>query len=455
MDGVGGAREPIEIELVSNDDEGSRRVERAHEAVEPPAGSVPPQPGGLLDTEHGRLTVVALVVAIVALPLGWVLGRSGGSNEPAIDVTPTLATRSSDPARASDTLPRVSGGTEVESSATTPATIALPSSSAPTAVASEITTREIAVDPLVAGSPIEIVATGAGRSVFIFDLQVGTVTERVVDRQPFGRPTVFTGQGWTLLPSWDDELESTLIRDGADPEPVDVGQAGQLLGLAGTDTFWRIVDESIGGGTVVEQVRFDGAPTGVSFDLPARPRLADPAGGVLVEAASGLYRVGSDGVAKLTDGELLGIAEQWAVASECDDQLVCDYVVIDRATGGRTALPLDPALGPDPELLRPWWPVTSSVMSPDGMSVIVPWLDVGGGFRETLGVIELATGEFTALDAELHPLTFAWSPDGRLLLYLDGGRLFAFDRTSGQTVRVAPDAEAVEALAIRAIDVVQ
>lgn len=391
----------------------------------------------------------SVAVALAALALGWLLGRSSGSSD-----DPTVGTASTTIASAMTAEPPdvmiAAVDPTIASSPTAP--IVETEMDPPTSETASI--EQVEVHQSIAGAPVEIVALGTGRRVITLDLATGTLVTRAVDSQPFGPPTLFVGPGLILLPSFDADAPSTLLRVGSDPERVDVGTARELVGVPGSDTLWRLTalqsgpDVDPAGRVRAEQITFDGNSLGVVVELPVAPLGADPRGGLLVQVPGGAYAVRVDGASQITSGRLVAIGADLALGYECDSGLVCGYVLIDRTTAARTAVSLDPALGDPAPIQLPWAAALGSGFSPDGTSVVVETTRVGDGTATKLLVLDLESG----LATEVSPITgtqYAWSPDGRALFHMYGGRLMVFDLESGESNPVVSDFLAIETFAVR------
>lgn len=430
----------IEVELVSSDG----TPEPA--AIERPA---PERLPSRFDGERGRLALAAGAALVIGAAMGWALGRTTDVDDARPPATGrTTVAPPTDPT-AGEVLPEPERSDAPDTTRFRPI-IATPGTRPTDAVTTVVSSFEL--PDRLAGVPAELLVTASRTRLFTLDLMAGELTERAVDRQPFGPPTMYAGDGWILLPSWDEDLESSLVRDGEPPILLDLGTAWELVGVAGDDAFWRIDDAlATGGPGSVELIGNDGVLLGPTLDLPAYPVLADPAGGVVVDVAGDTYRIDPAGSTRLTTGELLAISATQVIVYECDDALQCAYQRVDRSTGDRSEVPVTDALGPDADLARPWWPLAGALISPDGEAVVTLSFDRDEerGFRETLGVLDLVTGAFVELAENRDTTPVVWAPDGAFVFYVAGGRLYAFDRAVGESIEVLPELVGVDALAIR------
>ena len=87
------------------------------------------------------------------------------------------------------------------------------------------------------------------------------------------------------------------------------------------------------------------------------------------------------------------------------------------------------------------------LVSPDGSATIAVLRGEGGVDR--LGVLNLTTGGFAELAEVRDAVPAVWSPDGRFVFYVDGGRLSAFERASGDATEVSGELVGVGAIAVR------
>ena len=77
---------------------------------------------------------------------------------------------------------------------------------------------------------------------------------------------------------------------------------------------------------------------------------SDPAGGGVVQVSGGVFQVEADGPTRITRGTLVAIGADRALVHECDEDLTCDYFLVDRSNSSRTPLVLSESLGEQPVL---------------------------------------------------------------------------------------------------------
>jgi hypothetical protein len=441
--------ERIEVELLSSAPSGASRPGSVTSTA-----SHDPQP---LPGVGRRGVVVPLVVGIVALAAGWVIGRGSGS-APSIAPDETSVTEAADPIDSIAPVPTTAA------SSSPPTSIASATSAAP-AVAPDVyvvTERAVDVAAELLGQPMEIVAFGNGRQLMRLDLATARLVASEVVAQPFGRTRLLVGPTWALLPSTEAGLGSTLVRNEGRPVEVDVGPASLIVGVADADSLWMMFTPVSTTGIVVHRRGVDGRPRDEIGVVPSAPTSIDPAGGVVVELPGGTFgvrpqpaveteagdaRVIEPVVAPITDGRLLALGADVAVAEECDALLVCSTYVIDRASGERRALDVDGALSG----LVPYGLAGTATVAPGGGAAVVEVLEPNdrASAQRSLGVIDLETGVVTEIGPTQDVGQTAWTPDGRFVLFIRGGRIAAYDIETGVTVVVADELVAIDAFGVR------
>jgi len=446
----------IEIELTSN--EPARRHRRAAQRsdhsvpaavpivspTEPPpvaeAGEQPaaPPPG------RNRLIGVAAGAGVAGLLVGWLAGSAGGDDgmpDQVATVTTVAAARNGPPPSFADDPSLV----EPDAAVLTPAADAEPrqtTTDAPVAVESHL----LRLDPRLVGLPYEIVTAASGGEVEYIDLASGTIT--IVDG-PAGADTgfLFAGDTWTLIPS--GSRGGALLYDERDavPRRIENHEPWGILGIPGSPTLWMPDDNVLMNrpGSMLE-VTPDLEPTGVRITVPASPATIEPPGNFIVPASGGTYIVSGDGIGRITTGRLIALGQTAALAEECDEQLACKYVVIDRATSERRDLP-GLVRGAPLESVG-WWTLGGHAISPDGRLALVglPEYDrdrVGNGYSVTqqLAVIDLATGQTTPLTEETGYIqsVVRWTADSQFAFFMTNGEVFAYVAATGELLPARPD----------------
>ena len=452
-----GASTRVEIELTQNDESRARRRKPgAASTVEISGKSDPsdasvaatelePQLAGEVDrpqsVDRRRLVVAGAVIAVVALFVGWALGRSGGA--PAGEAQPSPSTTEA-------------SGLETLAPAAVPSTV--PATTRPvvragptTTTVPEWETTTVEVDPAVAALDIGVVVVGGGR---IAELDTGSgemrsLTTRTSFSQP---PLVNAGEDWILIRNLDSG-ESQLVRSGELPVRANVGDAWSTYFQRDTGLFWKVAPMFMSSEpTNVVEIDPAGNETGRTFQLPPGvwPAGGDPIGGVVVGAPGGTYAVGPDGVRRLTTGNLIALSPRVAVVTDCgEDFSDCGVFVVDRASGQRTELELSAPGNPigvfDLQSAGFWgFPELLGAVSPDDRWA--PTMVTGG--RQQFGLLDLTTGEYVPISPN-PPSGLWWSPDGRSVIYNQNSRLMLFDTEQRTLTDILPANVSVEAFAVR------
>jgi hypothetical protein len=433
----------IEIELTAN--EPARRHRRASVTTAPAVRSTPPErvaPRGTAPAPRppGRVLPIALAAGAGVL-VGWLAGGTGGDGgtlAPAIVTTAAAAaddppsTFAANPALVEPDAPVLTTAADRERPTTT--------------TSPEVTSHLLNLDPRLLGQPYEIVTASSDGEIRYIDLARGMST--VIDG-PGGADTgmLFAGDTWVLVPV--GAAGAALLYEDGTPAPrrIEGIEPWGWLSLPGSPTLWMPDDNLLTNrpGQMVE-VTPELEPTGVRVTVPAMPLMIEPPGNFVVPAASGVYVVSGDPASRLTTGRAIAVGPTVALAEECDEQLACGYVVIDRATDERRELPGLVRGAP----LEPigWWAHSSPAVSPDGRlaMVLLPEYErpvSGSGYMVTarLTVIDLTTGQTTPLTDESGNIrsVVRWTDDSRFAFFLAEGGLFAYVAESGEVLRAGPD----------------
>lgn len=379
--------------------------------------------------------MAAAVAAVLALALGWMLGRAttGGPDVVADDGPDAGRVTTTTAATPFATLPIV--GEEIEGADFDEPAVEERSRSEVASTTTEPTgptVEPVAVDERLAGVPVRLVGVELGGVLVEVDLASGLLTDfRARPVIGEGTPLV-VGPDWVLLSSGGP---SRVIRSDGTETPLALGDGWQILHLPGTELFWRTPSTGpIGDEFVLTLVDLDGEPVGPELELPVNtwPFLVDPAtGGVVVGNAPRHYVVTPDGVEYLGIGTIIGLTDAVLVTFDCDEAFVCALRRIDRSSGEIAVVPSDPDR-PEPyrwDSLVGWGGSGASTVSPDGRWVAV----IGSSWRSALaGIVELGSGRFVELARDSYPPTVAWSADSRWAFALDDGEVIAYDTVTGE-----------------------
>lgn len=458
------APEPIEVELVAHEAPPERGNRRRREPTDPTDG---PHDETALDgvdgavgedgSDRNRLVRVAAVCAALALVLGWIIGRStGGTDSVADDVPGATMLTTTTLAGPVETLPIVGeeiGSADFESQEPVASIIVGPTESVPTesetaepgeAVAGP-TTEPVGVDERLAGAPIRLVGVEVGGVLVEADLAAGTLTRFGADRVSTDGLPLVVGDDWVLASRFG---RAAVVRSDGTVSEIDLGDRWDVLHVPGTELFWRASAEprERDDAVVLSLVDLVGEPVGPTIELPAVawPYAVDPqTGGVVVNGFPRNYVVRPDGVDYLGVGTLVALTPDVVVVHDCDEELQCSLLVVDRATGTATPVPIDPELDVPPALFAGRFGAPPQ-LSPDGR-----WVPVVDGWSSTTGIVELSTGRFVPLTDDPFFPTVVWSPDGRFAIVGDAMEIFAYDTVTDERFPVFTDTVRWVQLAVR------
>lgn len=448
----------IEIELVEHAPtrREARRTAPPSQQLATPAAPAEDLAGDPRPAGRGRLVAVVAGVGTAGLLIGWLAGNAGGTEPAGAAVTqdsvapgttappPSFA---DDPALVEPDAPRITTSPDrrrLTTTTTTPEVFAV--SPIPD------------IHPALVGLPYEIVTDdGRGQLRFI-DLASNTLT--TLDA-PNGSDTgrLFAGDGWVLVPNGSSP-RTLVYRDGIpDPYRILGFSPWNVLHQPGAPTMWR-PDEPLTAGQAGNMIEIEptGDPTGVAIALPRPATMIDSTGAFIVAAPGGTYVISAAGTSRLTTGEVIALGPTAALVSECDDALVCTYVVIDRVTGERRQLP---NLFHGVRLQQVGWFGHESI-SPDGAVAFVQvpsWEEVSGETVEVqprLFAVDLQSGDTTLIEG-LDPWLAGtyWTADSQYAFFLANGEALAYSRERREVLRAGPDETSTrrpQAVAVRPAD---
>jgi hypothetical protein len=441
--------ERIEIELVPNDEPGRRQLglPKRNDSEERSDDGIVDDTDDRAGRERRRLVAVAVGVGLVALLLGWVLGRGGNDDQPT--VAPADPATTARPATTRATLPSDDTIAPVDEPATTvvrPPVVVPRNASDLVAEGADIEIEPVAVDPRLARTGtggLRIVGRRSSAAELVeVDLDAGTTTTFDLDGMPpeFGG-SLAVGDDWVVIPVFNGGSAFVVHADGTVDRAALQPDGNNLLSVPGTERFWRMSPIFDGGGITVEEVGLDGEPTGVEVTTPvnAWPAMADPLGGVIIQSSGRWFSVSPDDTEPLGIGEMVAVDETMALLYDCPELDDCGLWRTDRMTGERTRVPVAVPVG-DRYLPTAWWSAdASSGISPDGRMVALT-VDDGTG-DGGIAIVDLETGD--VIDVEVRggmPTVPVWSPNGAFVVFLDsGGVPTAYELASGETFPLVAD----------------
>ncbi|HUF98710.1 MAG TPA: hypothetical protein VMM60_11335 [Ilumatobacter sp.] len=323
--------ERIEVELTTFEPRTRKAAAPTtpHRQHDPTQGEQPGNDAPADDAVVSRrmLVLTVLGVGVVALVLGWAVGR-GGDGDTAEDVRPTPTTDAvTTTERITDTIPP-------------PATTARPrpSTTTTTTIASG-TPALIVLPPELRTLPYELAIISERGDIARIDFAEGTMREYEGDGQP-NWIAFAPGGDLMVFGGYDNASLRYVQLDGLrinGPELSEMSMFSQVI-VDGASTVWQVNDDQA---TAIAGVR-----NGETLQIPETSAYrggvtADPAGGLLFFEAGDLYQLGGpNDLSRLTGGEVIAIGRDAAVVYECDEFYECAYFTIDRASGSRASLPL-------------------------------------------------------------------------------------------------------------------
>jgi hypothetical protein len=402
-------------------------------ALDPLQAGEGPQPRRLRP-----VAVVAAVaaVAVAATVVGFVAGRSDGSDESAPSRTTAPTTT---PA---DTI----AGEPVERT-DLPAAAERLIASVP---------EQIELPPPVAAisAPTEVVALSRTGLLHTISLPSGRV--RTIDLDSSSASPV--ADGFSALTVSPDAAAVGAVgsrvviapRSGA---PVAIGLEGDpgsgrnvegwIRAGEGSTQFVVASHPAQGGAAGFSLVGLDGAVDAPpDFPDPSQYRPGPPLQGELVvNDAGGAYRIAPDGTStRIEDGVVHASDERHRLVRECDEHQRCSTAVVGVVDGTRRVI--------DPSVLQEL-PLVNGFLSPDGSALAL--LRSGPQEQERV-ILDLDIGEVAAVPSDTWLAGSTWAGDGSGVFDLAQGQLRFLDRATGETVTLAEELGPFVSIGVRRPD---
>lgn len=439
----------IEIELVPSDggDRRSTRPPPTHRATDAGDGEPSSSIGVTSDGESNdqrRTAAIAAGVGLVALLLGWVVGRAGGTDDTATAPGSTVA----------ETPPPT---TEPEPEPDPSETIAPIDEPRPTVSWAPVARQQNATDLVENGATVstaavdiderlagqEMVLVGlVGSDLAELDLGAATTTDFVLDGLPRSHgPIIIAGDEWIVVPMYDGQDPFVVYDDGTVDRAPLAPDGNQVMHVEGTDRFWRLPRIWSGDGVDLDEVDVTGEPTGATIELPTNswPAFADPLGGVVVQVSGRWFSVRADGSSVIGTGEIVALDAEHVLLFDCVELDDCALWRVQRDTGAAAKTPFDLDRLDARFLPASWWTGDAGAgLSPDGRRFATT---IEGNASAQSVVIDLMTGSMIELaDVRPGPPTMVWTDDGRFLVYLGfDGAPMAYSVETGDAFPVVVD----------------
>lgn len=418
--------------------------------------------GSPLGTERGRLVAVALTVGVMALVIGWALGRSSGDDNAArtVDAGTNVGTATT---VAVTVLPgEPVPAAETPRPATPPTTSRTWRTTTTSTVPPVWEESTVAIDPRLAGATDRIVAVTDDADLLEVDLATGAVRTVAVPRWsdvPNPLPPI-AGAGFVAVTFDNGAAPDVFVGDDPTPTRQSTADPWATYWDTASGTLWTMqYEDSVGRPTQMREATFDGTATGRTIDLAGMwpSGLFDPRGGIVVgDGTIGTYRVWADGSERLPDGRIIALGLSHVLVYRCGDTLgACAIDVVDRAAGDARPVPIDDR-GEIDRLLNSWWggPMAGATVTSDGRSALVPLYDGRGVNR--VAVLDVVTGRITEMSRvgpgnrpESYAPSASWSTDERFAFVVVDGDVTAYDRESGELFPVSSQLPSVRSLTVR------
>ena len=188
--------------------------------------------------------------------------------------------------------------------------------------------------------------------------------------------------------------------------------------------------------------RLDGSPLddpgGMVVDVPDSVLLgSDGLGALVIQRGGDVFVVGADGAERLTSGELLAIGPSAAFVRECDADVACRVMRIERSIGEQTQ---SDTLGTSVDRFRPvadgQGAALGTTVSPDGNAFVttVPVDRDGDAPIPRAAVFDVATRTTTVVDGQIEGQPVIWNRASTFAALLVGSELTVYDRAAGRLV---------------------
>ena len=301
--------------------------------------------------------------------------------------------------------------------------------------------------PLLAGAPanLEIFARGPG-VVLRLQLAIGRVTATAIpDLDSTGPVALLAGSNAAIVRPLDS-VPGYSVPDGGPAVALTGLLATGGTALPGPDPAHVWIETDAGATSGMQLVTLDGRADGPSIVAPsaAGTPSSDDAGYLVFASIDGFYAARPGSLHRVTTGPLMAVGPTRWLAQQCDDQLRCGLVVINRTTGSSRTLNAQAGI----------YDLYGGQISPDGRTAAMIGITATSDTAR-LHLLDLTTGADTATPIavdqtqSLQAGAFAWSPDSRWLFAIDNGAVSAIDRSTGQRQVVITGSVQLSQLAVR------
>jgi hypothetical protein len=301
--------------------------------------------------------------------------------------------------------------------------------------------------PFLVGAPANLEIFARGPEVVLrLQLAIGRVTATAVpDLNSTGPVALLAGSNAAIVRPLDS-VAGYQIPDSGPAVPLTGLLADGGTALPGPDPAHVWIETDAGATSGMQLVTLDGRADGPSIVAPAAAGTpsSDDAGYLLFASLDGFFAARPGSLHRVTTGPLMAVGPTRWLAEQCDDQLRCGLVVINRSTGTSRALSTPPGI----------YDLYGGQISPDGRTAAMIGITASSDAAQ-LHLLDLTTGADRAIPIavdqtqSLQAGAFAWSPDSRWLFAIDNGAVSAIDRSTGQRQVIITGSVQLSQLAVR------
>jgi hypothetical protein len=307
---------------------------------------------------------------------------------------------------------------------------------------SELVTERVAVNKLsfsVAPSGpigIDLVAIGRLGGMSLLDMDDATISTWNAPAVTGRPPRMFSdGQRVLVVAANGNSAYTATFGTGQSVAEGAIPQVPVFRGPA-DDQVWA---RNPAGAAAIDYLALDaftGSPSGAVLALGSGTILgSDSAGGLVLSSGGDIYTWSGGAVTKLTSGELVAIGPTVAYVRECDGQLACTLLRVERSSGDRAPVESKTAIVFATGIGAPRDVSLDGSVSPDGDVVLVEYPGIAGE-PSNWALFDLRSGLSALIPPPLEGQPVFWNADSTYATLAVEGAIILFERASATTIVV-------------------